>query len=65
MTDFQELVYRGVESDVLDYKAPVNWNLYRAAKLSGSPRFTAVRRSRFSSVYSKKASMLSSELPDG
>lgn len=27
MTDFQELVYRGVESDVLDYKAPVNWNL--------------------------------------
>ncbi len=26
MTDFRELVYRGVESDVLDYKAPVNWN---------------------------------------
>ena len=26
MTDFSELVYRGVESDVLDYKAPVNWN---------------------------------------
>ncbi|MBE6380626.1 MAG: ATP-binding protein [Lentisphaerae bacterium] len=25
MTDFKELVYRGVESDVLDYKAPVNW----------------------------------------
>ena len=24
--DFQELVYRGVESDVLDYKAPVDWN---------------------------------------
>ena len=27
MTDFRELVYRGVESDVLDYKAPVDWNL--------------------------------------
>ena len=27
MTDFRELVCRGVESDVLDYKAPVNWNL--------------------------------------
>ena len=27
MTDFKELVCRGVESDVLDYKAPVNWNL--------------------------------------
>lgn len=27
MTDFKELVYRGVESDLLDYKAPVNWNL--------------------------------------
>ena len=27
MTDFSELVYRGVESDVLDYKAPVDWNL--------------------------------------
>ncbi len=27
MTDFKELVYRGVESDVLDYKAPVDWNL--------------------------------------
>ena len=27
MNDFKELVYRGVESDVLDYKAPVNWNL--------------------------------------
>lgn len=25
--DYKELVYRGVESDVLDYKAPVNWNL--------------------------------------
>ena len=23
---FKELIYRGVESDVLDYKAPVNWN---------------------------------------
>ena len=27
MNDFKELVYRGVESDVLDYKAPVNWTL--------------------------------------
>ena len=27
MTDFKELVYRGVESDVLDYKAPVDWRL--------------------------------------
>lgn len=27
MTDFRELVYRGVESDVLDYKAPVDWRL--------------------------------------
>ncbi len=27
MTDFKELVCRGVESDVLDYKAPVNWTL--------------------------------------
>ena len=26
MTDFKEIVYRGVESDVLDYKAPVDWN---------------------------------------
>ena len=26
MTDFKELVRRGVESDLLDYKAPVNWN---------------------------------------
>ena len=26
-TDLKELIYRGVESDVLDYKAPVNWNL--------------------------------------
>ena len=26
-TDFKELIYSGVESDVLDYKAPVNWNL--------------------------------------
>ncbi|MBE6369346.1 MAG: ATP-binding protein [Lentisphaerae bacterium] len=25
MSDFRELVYRGVESDVLDYKAPVDW----------------------------------------
>lgn len=27
MSDFKELVCRGVESDVLDYKAPVNWTL--------------------------------------
>lgn len=26
MTDYKELVYRGVESDLLDYKAPVDWN---------------------------------------
>ena len=32
MTDFKELVYRGVESDVLDYKAPVNWNTLAKAQ---------------------------------
>ncbi len=32
-TDFRELVYRGVESDELDYKAPLNWNtMSRTAK---------------------------------
>ncbi len=31
--DFRELIYRGVESDVLDYKAPVNWiNLTKQQK---------------------------------
>ena len=25
--DWRELIYRGVESDVLDYKAPMDWNL--------------------------------------
>ena len=32
MSDYKELVYRGVESDVLDYKAPVNWNLLSKAQ---------------------------------
>ena len=35
---FKELVYRGVESDVLDYKAPVNWN-----KLAKSQKAKFVR----------------------
>ncbi len=30
-TDFRELVYRGVESDILDYKAPLNWNTMKRA----------------------------------
>ena len=25
-TDFKELVYRGIESEVLDYKAAQSWN---------------------------------------
>ncbi|MBE6368196.1 MAG: ATP-binding protein [Lentisphaerae bacterium] len=32
MTDFKELICRGVESDVLDYKAPVNWTLLSKAQ---------------------------------
>ncbi len=32
MTDFRELVFRGVESDVLDYKAPMDWNLMSKAQ---------------------------------
>ena len=35
---FKELIYRGVESDVLDYKAPVNWN-----KLAKSQKAKFVR----------------------
>ncbi len=37
-TDFAELVYRGVESDVLDYKSPMNWNT-----LSGAGKAKIVR----------------------
>ena len=32
MTDYKELVCRGVESDLLDYKAPVNWNTLSKAQ---------------------------------
>ena len=35
---FKELIYRGVESDVLDYKAPVDWN-----KLAKSQKAKFVR----------------------